>query len=66
MPVRINNLESNVTVVDGEPSGQISAKEVERIVHIVLDRVREEQERNRRIDEETRITNTVIKRDIFD
>jgi len=65
MPVRINNLESNVTVVDSAPSGGISEREMERIVRTVLDRVREEQERIRRIGEETRITNTVSKQDIF-
>ena len=66
MPVRINNLESDVRVVEGEPSGIISENEIERIVRIVMERIKEEQDRMDRISEETRITNKVSKQDFFD
>ncbi len=66
MPVRINNLESDVRVMEGEPSKRLSENEIERIVRIVMERIREEQYRMERISEETRITNKVSKQDLFD
>lgn len=66
MPVKINNVESNVSVTEGEPSGAMSPNEVERIVRIVMERIREEQDRQQRIGDETRITNQVSRQDIFD
>lgn len=66
MPVRINNFESNVSVAESESSGMFSSNEIERIVRIVMERIREEQELRVRINEETRITNKVSKPDIFD
>ena len=66
MPVRINNIESNVSVAEGENSGGFSENQVERIVQLVMQRLKEEQNLQVRMDEETRITNKVSKKDLFD
>ena len=66
MPVRINNIESNVSVAEGENSGGFSENQVERIVQLVMQRIKEEQDLQVRMDEETRITNKVSKKDLFD
>ncbi len=66
MPVRINNFESNIRVAESESSGTFSDNEIERIVLIVMERIKEEQNRMERIDQETRITNKVSKPDLFD
>ena len=66
MPVRINNIESNVRMIESEPSGMFSDNEIERIAQIVMERIKEEQGRQDRIDEETRITNSASKQDLFD
>lgn len=66
MPVRINNMETDVTVTDNDPSGAISEKDLNRIVNIVLNRIREEKALMERINEESGITNKVSKRDLFD
>ncbi len=66
MPIRINNVESNVRVAGDGVSGEVSASEVERIVRIVMERLKDEREHMDRINEETRITNKVSKQDLFD
>ncbi|MEE9591594.1 MAG: hypothetical protein V3W26_03690 [Thermodesulfobacteriota bacterium] len=66
MPIKINNFESNVRMIDTESSGEISESYIEKIVSLVMQRISEEQDRQQRIGEETRITNKVSKQDIFD
>lgn len=68
MSVIINNMESNVKLgmVGDELSGRLPVSEVERIVRIVMERIKEEQDRMDKIAEETRITNKVSKPDLFD
>ncbi len=55
MPLRINELTSNVRVTGGE--SRLSDEEIMTIVTIVLERIREEQEHQGRILEESRIRN---------
>jgi len=55
MPLRINEISSQVRV-SGRDAG-IPAEIVDRIVQIVLERVREERAREERIAEETAIRN---------
>ncbi len=66
MPIRINNFESNVRVTEKGTSGEITENEIERIVDIVMQRIQEEQNLQDRISEETSITNTMTKKDLFD
>ena len=66
MPVRINNLESELTLTGGEASRNLSENEVDRIASIVMQRITEQQGRMQRIGEETKITNQVSKPDLFD
>ncbi len=66
MPIRINNFESNVRVTEKGTSGEITEDEIERIVDIVMQRIQEEQNLQDRISEETSITNTMTKKDLFD
>jgi len=66
MPIKINNFESSVNIEGDGPAGGLSASEVERIVKIVMERIREEQGLQDRMNEETRITNKVSLPDLFD
>ena len=66
MPVKINNLESNINVIGDGSYGSISEEERENIIKIVMDRIREEQEQQERINAETKITNRSSKKDLFD
>lgn len=66
MPVRINNVESDLLVADGESAGTLSAEELQRVVGIVMERIREERALDERIAEETAITNKVSRRSFFD
>jgi hypothetical protein len=66
MPVRINNLESEIAIAGEGQAGGLADGEVERIVQLVMERIRDEQARMGRIDEETKITNKVSKPDLFD
>lgn len=66
MPVKINNIESDIRVTEGEPAGRLSAEEVERVVRLVMERMEEERRFRERINEETRITNGVSVKDLFD
>lgn len=62
MPVKINNLESDVKVMDGEPSEKLLESDIENIVRKVIERIKEVD----RISEETKITNKVSKKELFD
>ncbi len=64
MPVKINNLESDIHLTGG--GGSVSEADIEMIVQVVMDRFMEEKDRAQRIDDETRITNAVSKKDLFD
>lgn len=57
MPVRINNMTSNVRVTGRE--GQLSQDEINRIVNIVLTRVNEEMGHQNRVLDETKIRDGV-------
>ncbi len=66
MPIKINNFESNISMEDKGTSGGMSENDIERIVDLVMQRISEEQDRQQRIGEETRITNSISKQDLFD
>ncbi len=66
MPIKINNFESNISMEDKGPSGEMSESYIEKIVDLVMQRISEEQDRQQRIGEETRITNSISKQDLFD
>jgi hypothetical protein len=53
MPLRVNEITSNVEVMGGETS--ITDREIEKIVRIALARVKEELEHQMRISEEISI-----------
>jgi hypothetical protein len=55
MPLRINELTSNVRVTEG--TGALSERDLARIVSIVMQRIREEQEHQRRVSDESTIRN---------
>ena len=57
MPLRINELTSNVQVTGQEP--RLLEDQIERIVQVVLERVREDQDHQARVQEETTIRNGV-------
>ncbi|MBN2440642.1 MAG: hypothetical protein JXJ04_04835 [Spirochaetales bacterium] len=54
MPIRINELTSDVHIEGSETA--ISRRDIEMIVRIVMQRIREEQERGERIQGERTIT----------
>lgn len=62
MPLKINNLESDVIVTEGETSARLMKSDIENIVREVMERIRALE----RIDEEAKITNMVSKKDFFD
>lgn len=55
MPLRINKITSNVQITGVE--NRLSDEEIFRIVNIVLARIREEQEHQNRVSEESKIRN---------
>lgn len=57
MPLRINNMTSNVRVTGQE--GQLSQDEINRIVNIVLTQVNEELAHRDRVLDETKIRDSV-------
>ena len=66
MPVKINNIDSTVGILGGERDSTLSPEEIERIVRIVLERLREEQALQARIEAEMEISNNVSKNEFFD
>lgn len=66
MAVKINNVDSRVEISDGERSSTSSPVEIEKIVRIEMERFREGQALQSRIDAETEITNNVSSKEFFD
>lgn len=62
MPLKINNLESDVMVTEGEASDKLMKSDIENIVREVMKRIRALE----RISEEAKIVNMVSKKDFFD
>lgn len=53
MPLRINELTSNIQVTDQD--SRLSQDEINRIINIALEKFREEQEHLARVQEETQL-----------
>ena len=66
MPVKINNIDSTVGISGNGKEGALPPGEIERIVRIVMERIRDEQTLQSRIDTETEINNNVSKSEFFD
>ncbi len=55
MPLRINEITSNVQINPGE--SRLSDNEISRIINIVMERIKEDQDHQNRILEESKIRN---------
>ena len=63
MPIRINEITSNIQIT-GEKN-TLSQTELLRIVNIVLEEIRKEQEHEKRVSEEREIKKQISDIDIF-
>jgi len=65
MPIKINNMESDISLTTGDGEKGFSPETIERIVRMVLQRI-EKEKSMRGASAESRTSNTVLEFDMFE